>query len=178
MSGELLNGPVPVPRLGRTPSRLRIHGTPVLCVMLGSMIPALLPLISQSPTLPPLGLLFLLSWRLLHREIWPLWIGAPLGAFDDLMSGNPFGTAIFLWSVIIIAIEFADERLFWRDYWHDWLIAVPACLTFLGGSFLIARLGGSAVPAFLLLPQLLWSALFYPLIVRITAGMDRWRMMA
>jgi len=176
MTGEPLNGPVP--RLGRMPSRWRIHGTPVLCVMLGSMVPALLPLISQSPTLPPLGLLFLVSWRLTHREIWPVWIGAPLGAFDDLMSGNPLGTAMLLWSLTMIALEFADERLFWRSYWHDWLIAILACLFFLSGGFLIAHLSGSAASFMLLLPQMLWSALLYPLIVRITAGMDRWRMMA
>lgn len=175
-----MNGPLngPVPRLGRMPSRWRIHGTPIACVMIGSMIPSLLPLISQSPTLPPLGLLFLVSWRLLHRELWPVWIGGPLGAFDDLMSGNPLGTGILLWSVLMIAMEFADERLFWRSYWHDWLIAMFAALFFLGGGFLIVRISGSSTSFLLLLPQLLWSALFYPLIVRITAGMDRWRMMA
>ncbi|MGE4430487.1 MAG: rod shape-determining protein MreD [Sphingobium sp.] len=176
MTGEPLNGPIP--RLGRTPSRWRVNATPILCVMLASMIPPMLPIISQSPALPPLGLLFLVSWRLLHREIWPLWIGAPLGAFDDLMSGNPLGTGILLWSLVLIAIEMADERLYWRDYWHDWLLAILACLGFLGGTLLITRASGSMAPAFLILPQMLWSALFYPLIVRITAGMDRWRMMA
>ncbi len=168
----------PVPRLGSTPSRWRIEATPILCVMLGSMIPALLPIISQTPALPPFGLLFLVAWRLLHHEMWPLWIGAPLGAFDDLMSGHPLGTGIFLWSVVMMMIEIVDARLFWRDYWHDWLIAVIAAAIFLTGGLLIARLTGSAAPLAIILPQLLWSALLYPLIVRIIAGIDRWRMMA
>lgn len=176
MTGEPINGPVP--RLGRTPSRWRVQGTPVLCVMAGSMAPALLPIISQTPTLPPFGLLILVGWRLLHHEMWPLWIGAPLGAFDDLMSGHPLGTGIFLWSVVMMGIEMADARLFWRDYWHDWLIAVLACALFLGGGLLIVWASGSIAPPELIVPQLFWSALLYPLIVRIIAGIDRWRMMA
>lgn len=160
------------------PSYGRMQGTPIALVMLASALPALLPVIVQTPTLPPLGLLFLVGWRLLHHEMWPLWIGAPLGAFDDLMSGNPFGTAIFLWSAVMIGIELIDTRLFWRDYWHDWLIAIVACLLFLGGSLMFARYGGSHAPLFIVLPQLLWSALLYPLIVRIIAATDRWRMMA
>jgi len=176
MTGEPIHGPVP--RLGSTPSRWRIQATPIVCVMLGSMIPALLPIISQTPALPPLGLLFLVGWRLLHHEMWPLWIGAPLGAFDDLMSGHPLGTGIFLWSVVMMMIEMIDARLFWRDYWHDWLIAILAALLFLAGGLLAARMTGSLAPPMIILPQLLWSALLYPLIVRVIAGIDRWRMMA
>ncbi|MPT48423.1 MAG: rod shape-determining protein MreD [Sphingobium sp.] len=168
----------PVPRLGRTPSRFRMRGTPIIMIMLASMLPALLPLISQAPTLPPLGLLFLLSWRLLRHDMLPLWIGAPLGAVDDLMSGNPLGTAIFLWSAIMIAMEMLDDWLQWRSYWHDWLIAILACIVFLGGALLINRFSGSLASPMLILPQLFWSALLYPFVVRITVAMDRWRMMA
>lgn len=168
----------PLPRLGRNPSRWRIQVTPVLTVLFGSALPALLPVIVQSPTLPPFGLLFLVGWRLLHPELWPLWIGAPLGLFDDLMSGQALGTAVFLWSVIMIAIEQIDARMMWRDYWQDWLIAAVACLLFLGGGLLLAHLGGSRAPLLLILPQWLWSVLLYPLIVRLIAWIDRWRMMA
>lgn len=168
----------PVPRLGRNPSRWRIGATPIISVMLASALPALLPIIVQSPTLPPLGLLLLIGWRLLHHEMWPLWIGAPLGLFDDLMSGHALGTAVFLWSVIIMAIEVVDTRLLWRDYWHDWLIAFGGCLFFLAGGVVFAKLSGSAAPFYLIVPQLFWSVLVYPLIVRIIAGIDRWRMMA
>lgn len=168
----------PVPRLGSTPSHLRVRATPILTVMLGSAIPNLLPIIVQSPTLPPLGLLLLVGWRLLHHEMWPLWIGAPLGAFDDMMSGQAIGTAVFLWSVIMIAIEIIDARLFWRDYWHDWLIAFGACLLFLGGGIAFAHMAGSHATVALIVPQLFWSVLLYPLIVRAIAWIDRWRMMA
>tara|TARA_R110000787_G_scaffold201821_2_gene312582 strand:+ start:55 stop:570 length:516 start_codon:yes stop_codon:yes gene_type:complete len=168
----------PLPRLGSMPSRWRMEGTPIACVMLASALPAMLPILVQSPTLPPLGLLFLLGWRLLHHELWPLWIGAPLGLFDDIMCGHPIGTAVFLWSSILIALEMVDARLFWRDYWHDWLLAICASLVFLAGGVILSWLSGSSAPLHLILPQLLWSALLYPLIVRIIAWMDRWRMMA
>lgn len=168
----------PIPRLGRHPSRGRVLATPVLTVLIGSTLPALLPIIVQSPTLPPLGLLFLVGWRLLHPELWPLWIGAPLGLYDDLMSGQAPGSAMFLWSVIMIGIELLDARMLWRDYWQDWAIAAVACLVFLGGSLLLAHIGGSRAPLHLILPQWLWSVLLYPLIVRFIALIDRWRMMA
>lgn len=168
----------PVPRLGRMPSRWRVRATPILVVMVASALPPLLPIIVQSPTLPPLGLLFLVGWRLLHHEMWPLWIGAPLGLFDDLMSGQAVGTAVFLWSVVMIGIELVDARLFWRDYWHDWLIAFVSCFVFLIGGLLVAHLSGSHAPLLIVLPQLFWSVLLYPLIVRVIAWIDRWRMMA
>lgn len=168
----------PIPRLGRTPSRFRMDGAPVVSVMIASALPNLIPVIAQSPSMPPLGLLLFIGWRLLHHELWPLWIAAPLGAFDDLMSGNPLGTAIFLWSVITLAIELIDTRLYWRDYWHDWLIAICSAGIFLLGGLAVAHGNGSHASVKLLLPQILWSALLYPLIVRAIARMDRWRMMA
>ena len=168
----------PIPRLGSTPSPLRVEATPIVTVLLASALPTILPLIAQAPTLPPLGLLVFIGWRLLHHELWPLWIAAPLGAFDDLMSGNPLGTAIFLWCVINLAIELIDTRLFWRDYWHDWLIAIGMAAVFLAGGLGFSHLSGSRAAVTLILPQILWSALLYPLIVRLVARTDRWRMMA
>ncbi|RXR28559.1 rod shape-determining protein MreD [Sphingobium fluviale] len=168
----------PVPRLGSTPSPWRMDGTPIVTVLLASALPTMLPLIAQAPTLPPLGLLMFVGWRLLHHELWPLWIAAPLGAFDDLMSGNPLGTAIFLWCAINLAIELVDTRLYWRDYWHDWLIALTASAFFLFGGLGFVHHFGSGAPVSLILPQILWSALLYPLIVRVVARTDRWRMMA
>ncbi|MCB2013341.1 MAG: rod shape-determining protein MreD [Sphingobium sp.] len=167
-----------VPKLGNTPSRWRLEAIPIACVILASALPSLLPVLVQSPTLPPLGLLFLLGWRLLHRELWPLWIGAPLGLADDILSGHPIGTAVFLWTLIMIAVETIDQRLMWRDYWHDWLIAIVACLFFLCGGIILSWLAGSSASLQLILPQTLWSALLYPLIVRVIARVDRWRMMA
>ncbi|MEO8722899.1 MAG: rod shape-determining protein MreD [Sphingobium sp.] len=166
-----------VPRLGSLPSRWRLQSIPICAIMLGSMMTAL-PIISQSPSMPPFGLLILLAWRLLHPEMLPLWIGAPLGAFDDVMSGQPIGTAVFLWSLMLICIEVIDQRIFWRDYWHDWLMVVGALVLCIGGALLMAHIAGSRTPPQLIVPQIIWSALTYPLIVRLIARLDRWRIMA
>lgn len=168
----------PVPRLGSMPSMWRLRSVPVAAVMFGSSVGALLPVIAQSPSLPPFGLLVLLAWRLLHPEMWPLWIGVPLGAFDDIMTGQPLGSAMFLWTVVLIGIEMVDQRIMWRDYWHDWLLVLAALNFCLGGAWFFAVLGGSRASISLILPQLLWSALSYPLIVRAIARLDRWRIMA
>ena len=71
-------------------SRLHTDGAPILSVMTGSMLVSILPVIAITPSLPPLGLLMLLGWRLLRPDLWPLWIAAPLGLFDDVLSGLQF----------------------------------------------------------------------------------------
>ncbi len=167
-----------VPRLGRHPSRWRLAGIPVLTVMLGSIVTAL-PLIAQSPILPPFGLLLLLSWRLLRPELWRAWIGVPLGLFDDMMSGQPIGSAVFLWTIVLIAIDVVEQRLLWRDYWQDWLIAGLAIIFCLAGGLFFARItGGGEVSVMLVVPQMCWTILLFPFVARQCAWIDRWRVMA
>ena len=48
----------------------------------------------------------------------------PLGLFDDLVSGQPLGSAMLLWTLCFLAIDVLEQRLVWRDFWQDWLIAV------------------------------------------------------
>jgi rod shape-determining protein MreD len=167
-----------VSRLGRHPSRWRLQATPVLTVMLGSML-TMLPIVAQSPILPPLGLLILLSWALLRPELWRAWIGVPLGLFDDLMSGQPLGSAMFLWTVTLICIDAAEQRLLWRDYWQDWLIAALAIIVCLTGGLFFARItGGGAINWMLVVPQIGWTILLFPFVARQCAWIDRWRVMA
>jgi len=83
---------------------------PVATVLIASALPLMLPLVASSPVLPPLGLLFFLCWQLLRTEMWPVWIGLPLGLWDDLFSGAPIGTAVFLWTAASIAIAYLSQR--------------------------------------------------------------------
>lgn len=156
-------------------SRLRTHGTPVILVMLGSAM-TIMPMIAVTPALPPFGLLALLAWRLLRPELWPLWIAAPLGLFDDIMSSQPLGTAMFLWTVTLIGIEIASSRLLWRDYWQDWLIAAIAIIFCILGGFYFARLAAGGGSMLVVLPQIVWSILLFPAVVRLCATVDRWRL--
>lgn len=167
-----------VSRLGRHPSRWRLAGTPVVTVILGSAL-TMLPVIAQSPIMPPFGLLILLSWRLLRPELWRAWIGLPLGLFDDMMSGQPIGSAMFLWTVMLMAIDAIEYRLIWRSYRQDWLIATAAIIFCIAGGVFFARItGGGHVKLLLVAPQTLWTILLFPFIVRQCARIDRWRVMA
>lgn len=167
-----------VPRLGRHPSRWRLTGTPVITVMLASLVTSL-PVIAQSPVMPAFGLLLLLSWRLLRPELWRAWIGLPLGLFDDIASGQPIGSAMFLWTVTLIGIDAIEHRMVWRSYRQDWLIATAAIIFCIAGGVFFARItGGGNIKFLLVAPQMLWTVLLFPFVVRQCARIDRWRVMA
>src|SRR3546814_16099100 len=92
------------------------------------------------------------------------------------MSGQPLGSAMFLWTATLIGIEAMNSRLLWRDYWQDWLIAsiwISFCLL---GGFYFARLSSGGGSVLIVLPQIAWSILLFPAIVRLCAVVDRWRL--
>lgn len=96
-------------RINRAPYAWRVRSVPYVTIMLGSLLPVLL-IADLMPLFPSLGFLLLLGWRMVRPGLLPLWAGAPLGAFDDLVSGQPFGSAILLWSLAMIVIELIETR--------------------------------------------------------------------
>lgn len=162
--------------LNKAHSPVLALSTPWLSILLASLLP-LMPVIASAPVLPPFGLLMLLAWRQVRPGVLPIWAGLPLGAFDDLFSGQPFGTAILLWSLTMIILDAIDARFPWRSYWLDWLVSaglICACQT-LGLAFANAS-GGSAAIA-VLAPQLATAILLYPLAGRLVSALDRMRLM-
>lgn len=163
-------------RLDYRPSKFRMAITPALSVMICSALPALLPIIAKSPIMPPFGLMMFVSWRLLRRDVFPVWIGAPLGFFDDLVSGQPVGSGIFLWSMIMIAFETIENRFIWRDYWMEWFFASIAISLSLIIGLLFANLHGGPTPIQIILPQIFFSILCYPLTARLCSAIDNIRL--
>jgi rod shape-determining protein MreD len=162
-------------RFDREQSLLKMLAIPIASVVLSSMVTTL-PIFTAEPLLPPFGLLMFLSWRLMRPGLLPVWSGVPFGLIDDLFSGQPFGSAGLLWSLAILTIEVIDSRVVWRDYRQDWLIAallIPAVL--LGGLW-SAGLAHAAPEPGLLVPQIMVSILLYPLVVRVCARLDSWRL--
>lgn len=157
-----------------TPGRARM--IPWLTVVGGSACTAL-PLIATVPILPPLGLVMLLAWRLLARFALRPWAAAPLGLFDDLVSGQPLGSAVLIWSVIFLAIDLIESRLVFRDFWQDWLIASGAILFCLALGRILAVPVGAQVDAALLVQAAATICLF-PAAARMVAWIDRKRGMA
>lgn len=162
-------------RINRAPSPWRVRAVPYASIMLASLLPVLL-IADLMPLLPSCGFLALLGWRLVRPGLLPLWAGAPLGAFDDLVSGQPFGSAILLWSLAMIAIEIIETRFPWRDFWHDWFTASVLAISYWLAALLVS---GASVTVEMLAaaaPQALLAVLLYPIIARLVAGLDRFRL--
>jgi rod shape-determining protein MreD len=162
-------------RFDREQSMLKMLAIPITSVILASIVTTL-PIFSAGPLLPPFGLLMFLSWRLMRPGLLPIWSGVPFGLMDDLFSGQPFGSAGLLWSIAMLIVEIIDSRAIWRDYMQDWLIAASLITAALLGGWWIAGLAHSVSEPMVLFPQILLSILLYPLVVRICARLDSWRL--
>lgn len=155
--------------------RARVHILPAVTVIAGSILTAW-PAIVSAPVLPPLGLMMLLGWRLLRSDVWPVWAGLPLGLIDDLYSGHPIGTAMFSWTVILIALSLLDLRVVWRSWWLEWLIGALAITGALFAGGLLARAGDLAALGPMIGPQWLLSVALLPLFMQLAGLLDRWRL--
>lgn len=161
--------------INRVQSPWRANSVHYITILLGSLLPVFL-LADVMPLVPPVGYLVFLSWRLMRPGLMPLWVGVPLGAFDDLFSGQPFGSAILLWSLTMIALEVLESRIPWRGFWQDWFTAGLAIVLYIGVAMLVsgARLNPHLIIA--IMPQLFLSVLLYPLFSRLIAWLDRFRL--
>lgn len=162
-------------RINRAPSPLLAISVPWLLVMLGSLSPSL-PLIASAPIVPPFGFLFLVAWLQLRPGLFPVWAGLPLGLFDDLYSGQPFGSAILLWSIAVIGIDYVETRFPWRGFAQDWLVAAGVFFAYLAAGLGLANLGGGKTQLFVIMPQVIVSIFAYPLAARLVGAFDRFRL--
>lgn len=143
---------------------------PALSVMAASLL-TIWPVIAAIPLLPPLGLLLLLGWRLTRPDSLRVWAPLPLGLFDDLVSGQPLGNAMLFWTLCFFMIDLIDQRLVFRDFWQDWLIAAGA----LGFCLIVGRLVATPIGAHVdtvLLLQIVVSIMLFPLAARLCAMID------
>jgi rod shape-determining protein MreD len=154
---------------------LRVALVPILSTLAGSAM-ALVPVIATEPIVPPFGLMILLAWRLLRPEIWPVWAALPLGLADDLISGHYLGTAMILWTVAFLMLEWVDQLLLWREGWIDWAIASVALPVLGVGAWALSQPGDSHTSVLTILPQTIGAILLFPLILRLIALLDSWRL--
>ncbi|MCP9223171.1 rod shape-determining protein MreD [Erythrobacter sp. LQ02-29] len=162
-------------RINRAHSPFFASVVPWLTIMLGSLVTAL-PVVSAIPLMPPLALLLLLAWRFIRPGVVPVWAGFPLGLWDDLFSGQPFGSAILLYSLILLGIEALEARFPWRSFLQDWLLASVLSAAYLFLSLILSGARIDAVTITYLWPQALLSILSYPIIARMVAIFDRIRL--
>ncbi len=163
------------PRINRIASPVLALATPWLLVMLGSLSPTW-PVIASAPVLPPFGFLLLVGWQQLRPGLFPVWAGWPLGMFDDLFSGQPIGSAVVLWSVAMLALDFLDHRFPWRGFVLNWLVASAFITGYLFLALQIANMAGGAASAVVLLPQIAVAVLAYPVTARLVGLADKFRL--
>lgn len=163
-------------RINREPLPALAIGLPWLTIILASMI-SFSPIIASAPIVPPLSYLMLLGWRMMRPGLLPVWAGLPLGFLDDLYSGQTFGSGILLWSLTMLAMELIDERFLWRSFAQDWLAASLLTTGYLAaGAALAGLVTGYPLP-FVILPQVLISVLFFPVVAGMIALLDRVRLL-
>jgi rod shape-determining protein MreD len=143
-------------------------------IMIASLLPFFI-VADVMPVAPPLGYLVFIGWRLMRPGLMPLWIGVPLGAFDDLVSGQPFGSAILLWSITMIGLELIETRFPWRGFWQDWFTAGFAIVLYILAAMVVSGADLSPPLLYAAVPQILLSVLLYPVISRLIALFDRFR---
>lgn len=162
-------------RINRAPSPFRALSVPYLTIMAGSLVPVLL-IADLMPLAPSFGFLLLLGWRMVRPGLLPLWAGAPLGAFDDLVSGQPFGSGILLWSLAMITIEVIETRFPWRGFWQDWFTAGTMAVVYWLAALIVS--GARLTPEMFAVaaPQAVFAVLLYPIIARMVASLDRFRL--
>ncbi|WP_375402384.1 rod shape-determining protein MreD [uncultured Sphingomonas sp.] len=142
--------------------------------VIGASALTAVPVVATLPLMPPLGLLMLLTWRLLARFALRRWAAAPLGLFDDLVSGQPLGSAVLSWSLCFLVIDLVEQRSGDRDVARDWLIAAGL----IAGVLILGRVIAAPMSAPLapvLAAQIAAAVLLFPAFARIVGWIDRRR---
>lgn len=161
-------------RLGRSP-RSSAPFVPAASVAAASLL-SLLPIVAQVGWGPDFGFLMLIAWRLLRNDAFPAWWAAPLGLWNDLVTGSPIGLSVFVWPLAMILLDLADRRTMWRDYWLEWLLA--AVLLFIRAviGWRVDGLMGAAHDMHMIWSPLLIAVLAFPLAAWAASRLDRWRL--
>lgn len=164
----------PTSALDRGPKRFA-HYLPAWSVALASCA-AMLPIIAQVGWVPDFGFLLLLAWRLLRGDVIPGWWAAPLGLFNDLVTGSPIGFSVTIWTASMIALDLLDRRTMWRDYWIEWGLAALLILAHDAARWKLDAVMGAPSPFSTLVPALVISILAFPLAASAASRIDRWRL--
>lgn len=137
---------------------------------------SLLPIVTDLGWYPDFGFLLLLAWRLLRGDVIPAWWAAPLGLFNDLVTGGPIGLSVAIWTGAMILLDLLDRRTMWRDYWVEWFLA--AVLLFLNdvARWRVDGAMGAQTAFSTIVPPLVIAILVFPLAASAASRIDHWRL--
>lgn len=164
----------PKASLTRGPRRFAMS-IPAASVVAASML-AMLPIVSEVGWVPDPGFMLLIAWRLLRGDAIPSWWAAPLGFFNDLVTGAPIGLSVVVWTGSMLLLDLIDRRTMWRDYWIEWLLASGLLFVDLLFRWRLDAIMGASYPFRLLGPPLVIAVLAFPLAAWAASAIDRWRL--
>jgi rod shape-determining protein MreD len=147
---------------------------PAATVLVVTLLCAL-PIVVQRGWFPDFGFMMLITWRLRRPDVWPAWWAAILGFANDLFSGSPIGLSVTVWTAAMLACDFADRRILWRDYWIEWALAALLITMAEAAHWQAAAWTGAKLPFSAVVPALLISIAAFPLFAWTVALLDRWR---
>lgn len=161
--------------LGFLPIKAKI--TPIIMVLLASLLETE-PFVGVLSFWPSLGFLTALGWRLLRPELWQAWMGLPLGMANDIINGQPPATSMITWTACFLLMDIVDNRLVWRNYWQDWILATVAvfCSSLLALCMSCGLKGHFAIALVADMPRILVSILLFPVVEFFCSLVDRWRL--
>ena len=128
-----------------------------------------LPIVVERGWFPDFGFMMLSAWRLRRPDAWPAWWAAVLGFANDLFTGSPIGLSVTVWTRAMLASDFADRRIMWRDYWIEWALAALLIAMAEAAQWQVAALTGAKLPFSAVVPALLISIAAFPLAERTIA---------
>ena len=88
-----------------------------------------------------------------------------------------FGSGVLLFSLALIVIELVEIRFPWRTFWLDWLTACCLVVPYLVLAALLSGAEATLVQLGVIAPQIVLSLVLFPLIARMVAVLDRFRLM-
>lgn len=161
-------------RIGEGPV-IAAEYVPAFSVLAATLLSSL-PVISDNGWIPDFGFLVLIGWRLLRNDPFPAWWAAPLGFWSDLVTGSPIGLSVAWWTAVIVALDLADRRTLFRDYWLEWALALLLLAINEWLQLQVAAWMGAELPLLTMVPPLLIAAAAFPLVSWLVAALDRWRL--
>lgn len=143
--------------------------------VVGAMLLAGLPIVAETGWLPHFGFLMLIAWRLRRPDPWPAWWAAPLGFLNDVLTGSPIGLSVTLWTLAMLALDAADRRTIWRDYWIEWALAALLIVVDEIAHWQVAAWMDAPAPFIIMIPPVFISIAAFPLFAWTAGRIDRWR---
>lgn len=146
---------------------------PAASIVLMMIATTVVPLATTQPVLPDAALALLIAWRLYRPWMIAPWAGLLLGALHDVFTGAPAGISATTWPAVLLGLSLIEPRFPIRDTRMDWMLAAAAIAVVKLVGWQLLRLAHLPLPPMQIITNAVLTILFFPLIARLAAWMER-----